>query len=217
MHARIEQLLSIRDGDPVDAGIAAHVGQCAACTEQLRNLALVREQMRSLPQLEPPGSSWDRIQSRLAEARPASRGWSGLRAHAMAASAVVGIGLVVVASFLVRHGGPSHQVAPQVALAPSQGGGNADDAKHVADLVAQSQRLDDLLQALPERPRIERVSTVATIDTIEERVQWLDVQLSQTPDTRLSDAQARRLWRERVDLMDSLVKVRYAEADRASF
>jgi hypothetical protein len=212
MHARIEQLLSIRDGDPVDAGIAGHVGQCPACSERLRNLALVREQLQSLPSLEPPGSSWDRIQSRLAEARPATRGWRGLRAHAMAASAVVAIGLVVVASFLVRHGGPSPEIAPQVALDTA-----GPDTTHVAELVAQSQRLDDLLQALPDRPRIERVSTAATIDTLEERVQWLDVQLSQTPDARLSEAQARRLWRERVDLMDSLVKVRYAEAGRTWF
>jgi hypothetical protein len=214
MHARIEQLLSIRDGDPVDAGIAGHVGECPACSERLRNLALVREQLQSLPALEAPGPSWDRIQSRMAEARPATRGWRGLRAHAMAASVIVGIGFVVVAGFLVRHGGPAHEVAPQVALDPA---GPVDDANHVAELVAQSQRLDDLLQALPERPRIERVSTAATIDTLEERVQWLDVQLSQTPDARLSDAQARRLWRERVDLMDSLVKVRYAEAGRTSF
>ena len=46
------------------------------------------------------------------------------------------------------------------------------------ELVAQSQQLEDLLQTLPERPRIERVSTAATIDTIEQRIQWLDFQLS---------------------------------------
>jgi hypothetical protein len=43
------------------------------------------------------------------------------------------------------------------------------------------------------------------------------VQLSYAPDTGLNDAQAYRLWRERVDLMDSLVKVRYAESSRLAF
>jgi hypothetical protein len=68
-----------------------------------------------------------------------------------------------------------------------------------------------LLQRLPERPRIERVSTAAMIDTIEDRIQWLDFQLSDASDSGLNEEQTRRLWRERVELMDSLVKVRYAE------
>jgi hypothetical protein len=88
---------------------------------------------------------------------------------------------------------------------------NPVESAHVPELVAQSQKLDDLLQRLPERPRIERVSTAATIDTIEERIQWLDFQLSDAPDSGLNEQQTRRLWRERVELMDSLVKVRYAE------
>jgi hypothetical protein len=81
----------------------------------------------------------------------------------------------------------------------------------VPELVAQSRRLEDLLQQLPERPRIERVSTAAMIDTIEERIQWLDFQLSDAPDSGLNERQTQRLWSERVELMDSLVKVRYAE------
>ena len=94
---------------------------------------------------------------------------------------------------------------------------DVEDVTQVADLVAQSQHLDDLLQSLPERPHIERVSTAATIDTIEGRIQWLDFQLSDTPARTLSDEQARRLWSERVELMDSLVKVRYAEAGHSTF
>jgi len=33
----------------------------------------------------------------------------------------------------------------------------------------------------------------------------------------LSSAQLQRLWQERVDVMNSLVQVRYAQAQRASF
>ena len=85
------------------------------------------------------------------------------------------------------------------------------ETARVPELVAQSQQLEGLLQKLPERPRIERVSTAATIDTIEQRIQWLDFQLSDAPAADLNEEQTRRLWRERVELMDSLVKVRYAE------
>ena len=81
----------------------------------------------------------------------------------------------------------------------------------VPELMAQSQHLEDLLQRLPGRPHIERVSTAAMIDTIEDRIQWLDFQLSDAPDSGLNEEQTQRLWRERVELMDSLVKVRYAE------
>ena len=40
---------------------------------------------------------------------------------------------------------------------------------------------------------------------------------SYAPETGLNDEQARRLWLERVDLVDSLVKVRYAEGLPPSF
>jgi len=85
------------------------------------------------------------------------------------------------------------------------------ETARVPELVARSQQLEDLLQKLPDRPRIERVSTAAMIDTIEDRIQWLDFQLSDARDSGLNEEQTRRLWRERVELMDSLVKVRYAE------
>jgi hypothetical protein len=212
MHARIEQLLSIRDADPVDAAIAEHVAQCPICSGQLHDLVRLRERLQGLQQLDPPGSSWQRIQAQLERSSPSKR--NPLLGHAVAAAVVVGIASTLIAGVMVS----KHTAQPQIASAPAGGAANvSDDAKHVADLVAQSQHLDDLLQALPERPRIERVSTAATIDTIEERIQWLDFQLSATPAPQISDAQARRLWRERVELMDSLVKVRYAEAGRASF
>jgi hypothetical protein len=216
MHARIEQLLSIRDGDPVDAAIAEHVGRCTSCAEQLRGLSLMRERLQSLPQLDPPDASWERIQAQLQQARTSGR--SRFLGHVVAAAVVAGIALTLVAGVMISRQAAQPVVASQsTSTAAGSTSNDSDEAKRVADLVAQSQHLDYLLQALPERPQIERVSTAATIDTLEERIQWLDVQLSQTPDPQLSDTQARRLWRERVELMDSLVKVRYAEAGRASF
>ena len=97
---------------------------------------------------------------------------------------------------------PTETTAPVVQRTP----------EHLDELVAQSQQLEQVLQTLPQRPQVERVSTSATIDTIEQRIQWLDFQLSNAPDSDLSEDQSRQLWRERVELMDSLVKVRYAEA-----
>jgi hypothetical protein len=80
----------------------------------------------------------------------------------------------------------------------------------------QSRHLDLMLQGLPQRPRVERVAMAATLDSIEERIQWLDMQLTYAAAAQ-DETRTQTLWRERVDLMDSLVKVRYAQAGRASF
>jgi hypothetical protein len=214
MHAPIEHLLSVRDAEPVDAGIAEHVGHCAICSANLRRLSLMREQLQAMPQLHAPEPSWEQIQLRMARSEVSS----GRRGVAMIAAAAAIVTLAAIAALAILGGGTAPDAPLNARSAqPAATGQGADGVAHVAELVVQSQELDHLLQTLPERPRVERVSTAATIDTIQQRIQWLDYQLSDAPDSALSEAQARRLWRERVELMDSLVKVRYAEAGRASF
>lgn len=200
MHANIDELLRLRDAQPVDVATTEHVSRCPACTAELERLSLRRAGLQALPEWNAPAASWGQIQARLSRAqRPGGRGLPG---RLVAAAALVV--LAVIGAVAVRD-----QVA-----APLR---SETDAQQVAALVAQSQQLEQLLQALPARPRIERVSTAATVDVIEQRIQWLDFQLSNAPEEALNDEQARRLWRERVDLMDSLVMVRYVEAERFAF
>jgi hypothetical protein len=206
MHASIDHLLSLRDGQPVDAATAAHVEQCPRCSGELHKLRETQTKLQSLPQLEAP-SSFAEIQR--AMARPVVAPRRVLSARLVAAMAFVTLtGIFFVAlrdeTLPVAERGRT-PVQPQEQLA------DPVETARVPELVAQSRHLEDLLQRLPERPRIERVSTAATIDTIEQRIQWLDFQLSDARDSGLNEAQTRRLWRERVELMDSLVKVRYAE------
>lgn len=228
MHARIDHLLSIRDGEPVDAGMAEHVEQCVTCSEELRRLSSMRAQLQALPQLDAPVVAWEQIRQQAA--RPRAPRLS--RKVGVAAAMLVMLSIVVVIAVREGDEGRAGVAGVRTEDAPSQpspaksGGGGEEEQKeeesgdewtHVEALMAQSQHLDYLLQKLPERPRVERVSTAATIDTIEQRIQWLDFQLSYASDSGLSEAQSRQLWRERVELMDSLVKVRYAEAGRSSF
>jgi hypothetical protein len=204
MHARIEHLLRLRDGEPVEAEVAAHVKQCPICTGELQRLATIREEMQTLPQFEPPAMAWERISATIPERDRGSR----LRKIGLAAAAAAVVTLTVVTvitGHFDRRSGAATELATAEAPAPQV-------IPHVNELVAQSQLLEQMLQKLPERPRIERVSTAATIDTIEQRIQWLDFQLSNAPEADLNEDQSRQLWRERVELMDSLVKVRYAEA-----
>jgi hypothetical protein len=206
MHARIEHLLSLRDGEPVGAELVAHVKSCPICTDELQRLSAIRAEMQALPQFDPPDLAWERIQQTI----PKRATRLPPRKVGFAAAAAALVTLTVIA-LVARQGdirsGEQTATAPKVLKQPAPA-----DRSHLDELVAQSQQLEQILQTLPERPRIERVSTAATIDTIEQRIAWLDFQLSSAPDGDLSEEQSRRLWRERVELMDSLVKVRYAEA-----
>jgi len=205
MHARIEHLLGLRDGEPVAADVSEHVRLCSICTGELQRLLAIREEMRVLPQIDPPELAWERIQHAVTVPE---RGYdyrtSKVGAAAVAAAVVTLTVTTLVAGHFDRRSGATTELARVEAPLPQ--------VARVDELVAQSQQLEELLQKLPARPHIERISTAGTIDTIEQRIQWLDLQLSNAPEADLSEEQSRQLWRARVELMDSLVKVRYAEA-----
>jgi hypothetical protein len=59
---------------------------------------------------------------------------------------------------------------------------------------------------------VERAATSAAIDDLQTRIQILDQQLSAAANDDRYRTQ--RLWSARVELMNSLVYVRYAEAAR---
>ena len=228
MHARIEHLLSMRDGEPVAQELVAHVRSCAICNGELQRLSAIRAEMQALPQLEPPEQGWERIQ----QAIPQRQRVHELAPRKIGFAVAAAVLLTITAIALIaphgdqdtrehRAGACTSSATDGAACLGAPKGMNApvgsSDGPHLDELVAQSQQLEQILRTLPQRPLVERVSTAATIDTIEQRIQWLDFQLSNVPDEDLSEEQSRRLWRERVELMDSLVKVRYAEAGRLWF
>jgi hypothetical protein len=201
MHARLEQLLSLRDGEPVDVSIREHVATCASCAAELSRIATTREQLLSLPMLDPPSELWTRITERIAHTDShRAKGKTLWIVASAAAAALLAIGITVL------------QVSPipEVALRSTK----SSPATKLSALVERSQELEAVLGALPQRPSVERVATAANIDGIEERIQWLDFHLSASIDV-LDGAQTQQLWQERVNLMDSLVKLRYAEARTA--
>jgi hypothetical protein len=208
MHARIDQLLSLRDGDPVDVQVRVHVQQCTQCLAEAARLAKARVHLQELPTFDPPSGMFEAIAARAA-LRPTRRySWS----LAAAAAAIVVSVITLVAVRDARHG-------PVIAEQPKTSVGTPVQTNEpdLDQLIAQSRELDELLEYLPERPQVERVSLAATVDSIEERIQVLDWQLAYGSDAGLDQRQARRLWSERVELMDSLVKVRYAESAPMAF
>jgi hypothetical protein len=89
------------------------------------------------------------------------------------------------------------------------------EAESLDQLRSRSRELEALLSALPERPAVARAGTSVPIESLEAQVQWLDHQLSLAgAEGRATDSQ--QLWRDRVEAMNSLVQLRYVEAQQVS-
>lgn len=199
MHASFQELISFRDGEPVSADAAQHIAHCEPCKAELARLQQLRTELRRLPAFEPQ-PHWNAIRDRLnpaPEQRP-RRIW--LNVSMTAAGVLLALSLL----WSLKERAPSNDSAQnnEAALRP---------------LVARSQQLEALLQELPNRPSVERAATSAAIDAVQTRIQMLDMQLSSTQQSSVDDDQAQRLWSERVQLLNSLVNLRYAEAARSGY
>jgi len=198
MHARLDQLLSLRDGEPVDGRVAAHVAGCDDCAAALSGASRLRDRLRALPlAAADDGRGWGDVQARLAASE------RGLRRRATVASltAAASVATLALLAALRFQESPTAPAAPAAATAA------------VAELRTRSQALEAMLAALPERPAVARAATAVPIDNLESQVQWLDHQLSTSAEA-MPPTQAERLWRDRVEVMNSLVQLRYVEAQR---
>ncbi len=150
--------------------------------------------LRRLPVLQPPAAGWAAVDAALRRAPtlPAASLWR--------VAAAVLVMLTLLALVMARPWSVNRQMVP---LQASNDG--------VASLVARSQQLEALLGQLPRRPAVEQAGTTMAIDELQARIQQLDEQLSLPEAGR---GEVRRLWDERVQLMNSLVGVRFAEATR---
>ncbi|MBN1238500.1 MAG: hypothetical protein JXB36_08350, partial [Gammaproteobacteria bacterium] len=103
--------------------------------------------------------------------------------------------------------------SPDVAAAlVSSGSEAAGAAPSHAALLVESARLERLLEALPRQRPIMTAGTAGTIAALEDRIYFIDGQLTLGAAQGLEPKQQLALWRERIDVMDALVKVRYAQA-----
>jgi hypothetical protein len=76
---------------------------------------------------------------------------------------------------------------------------------------AENARLEHLLATLPQR-RVMRGSTAFTVVELEDRLALLDDRLSRVTLEPNAPERSERLWRQRAEVMNSLVQVRYADA-----
>jgi hypothetical protein len=209
MHAHLHELLSLRDGEPVASETAGHVDVCALCAERLASLQSIRQRLRALPDVVASGrEGWSEVERRVAARAEAPRRRIRIGLAAAAAS-VASLGLLAGLRLQDR--------APDASTAFADLGAEvAADAPQVsiADLQRQSLQLEALLASLPERPAVEQAGTALPIETLEAQVQWVDHRLSEFEAAPTSASETERLWRDRIEIMNSLVQLRYVEAQR---
>lgn len=214
MHASFEQLLKLRD-EPADASIAAHVRSCAECRAQLAQLEARTDQLRRLPARWTAPDRWREIRSALAAPavaveRPRARpGWWLPAASAVAVVFAVVLTMEQRTATNTADVSAIAQLAERAALPRLRTG--------PVELIEESQRLEQLLTVFPAEPRVTRAGTALTVADLEDRIQWVDYRLNLSVEVGLDADQSQRLWRERVELLNSLVAVRYAEARTIAF
>jgi len=168
--------------------------------------------LRELPDTPPPRAVWNRIREQ-AEAEgligkprlPRTTAWfagSGLAAA------------VLLAAIMVP--GLQQQTETGFSATPQNNVTNTVQVNALAALMVESRQLESDLRSLPEEPRVIRAGTQATILDIEDRIAAIDYQLND-PEVQLSPEEEEIFWRERVRLMKSLVRLRYAQAQRTAF
>jgi hypothetical protein len=235
MHATIEQLLAIRDREPVAARVKQHADHCLLCRERLDQMTLARDELNRLPALAPARDCWPDIQARMEICSAGTRQRARLARYAglgLAASALLLASLYTRLSeddAIVPQ--PDTQVAAQPATVPagnpvSDAGQGSTDAPLLQDrtgpepdldtLIARSAYLEAVLHALPHRPRVARASTTDLITGLQDGVALVDYQLNRI-DLDTPPHASRQLWQQRIDLMNSLVNVRYAEVQRVAY
>ena len=247
MRIDTEDLLTIRDGEPIDAERKAQALADADHAGELARLEHVKRALRELPELAPPAEAWHRIAAAIDGPAPPAR----LPLLRIAAAVALAAVIVAAAGAMLGRGGdatpvtatvlvpeprtgrsPSQDAAQERALRmaeergeqPAQGATERRSPMRVmsstngyAPLVVESARLERVLAQLRAQPQIMNAGTAGTIAGLEDTLAALDEQLTFAAAGGVGPAERETLWRERVNVMNALVQVRYAQAQRTAY
>jgi hypothetical protein len=216
MRPSTENLLAVRDGEPLDASAKAVIESSHVHGRDVERLRRVQNALRALPALDPPAD----VLARVLEAREA-REVGRTRWLRLAAGAGVAAAVATAAIVYVTTSGPPPQMEATPATTVASGEPNtphvtATPVSYVS-LVEQSGRLDRLLAELPAQRPLMTGDTASTIAGLEDRIAFLDEQLAFSAAGKLPVPQRAALWSDRVEVMNALVSVRYAEAQLNGF
>jgi anti-sigma factor RsiW len=153
----------------------------------------IRTALRALPGFTPPAGAWAGAQARLAQREAGT--------PAMPARLAMAASLVVMLAAGLLWGG-----MPQGVTSPDR---PAPLGAPIKDLVAENARLEAVLSGLPQ-PSTTRVGTAYAVAALEDRLAMIDDRLTAVSLQPAAPETTEELWRQRVNLMNSLVQVQYA-------
>ena len=173
----------------------------------------IRAALRALPRQAPPGDAWQRLADRAEREGVLASHKARHRLNSVAWRAAAALGAVALLVAVWPGSAPQPELPRSAAVADPDPVPVvvADDG--IEPLIDRSRELERLLRALPAAPSVQRVGTASTITALEDRVAIIDAQLS-LAGLDLGSRDEQLLWRERVSLMDTLVKLRSADAPR---
>jgi len=237
MHPSTEDLLSVRDGEPLDAVMSNVIAADASHEREIERLRRVRHALGRLPELAPPDGMWERIAAVERATRERSNVWPRRVAGIGVAAAVAALAVVLIAT-PSRRGGHEPPTGPQVAplltdatIEPTSAipdttatfdldrtfvGARVVPTSYPA-LVQESARLDGMLRRLSYQRPLMSGETATTIAGLEDRIALIDEQLTYSNARGVPQPERTALWGERVELMNALVHVRYAQAQPTGF
>ena len=232
MHPSTEDLLSVRDGEPLDAVTSNLIAEDATLEREIERMREVRQALRQLPELSPADDMWQRIVAVEHETRPRNN-YRRLAAGAGIAAAAAALAIFLVSSPSRPTGGvappaiplgdritsttpadsPSTVVGSETPFDPDRPlfYGRVVPASY-PELVQESARLDRALRRVTYQRPMMSVETATTIVGLEDRIALIDEQITYSNARGVPQPQRVALWGERVDLMNALVHVRYAQA-----
>ncbi len=185
------------------------------CGLNIREHDVLQAKLRELKDTMPPRAVWQRIEE---QARAEGLFAPGITertkwlAGAGLAAAVVLAVLNVPIAPVTDSGEQAGVTVPDYLDVAA----NNDDMRGLNALMVESRQIERNLRALPAQPSLVRASTAMTISELQDQVAGIDYLLNH-PDLRLSPEQEEIYWRERVRLMNSLLWLRTAQAQRMSF
>jgi len=175
---------------------------------------ILQTSLGALEDTMPPRKVWQRIEEQaraegLLKPKPTER-----RTWFMGAGLAAAVVLAVLNVPVAPVTDNSEQSFPTVPSNEVLAGNN--NGQGLNALMVQSQQIERSLRALPGQPSLVRASTAATISDLEDHIAAIDYVLNH-PDAQLNPEQTEIYWRERVRLMNSLLSLRTAQAQRMSF
>ena len=211
----VSDLLAHRDGEKLDPEIAAQIEADPVSRERLQQYRELKYRLNELPDVAPPAQTWEAIQQRTAVA-PRSFMSSIQRFPLATAASVFFAAALGILLWNPANLAPAAGVRPAAGVAGVAGvaGNGIEIAAEIAAgqdyaaLVNRSQRLESLLSRASQP-----VFRDAAQQAIKYRLADLDAELDRYAyGERQGPAARQLLWRQRVELLESLAQARRLQA-----